>query len=151
KLIKQPDGTWQRQDAGGNPVQPPVDYSDVTVNDDGSMKLTTKDKTMVTIVGGDGKSTSLHYDGKGTDQANITGVDYPNGMKTKVESNGDYTVTGDPAGGADKDYKLVKQTDGTYKKMKPDGTTAIDPPQVYSGVEISNDDGSMTLTGKDNT
>jgi len=151
KLIKQPDGTWQRQDAGGHPVDPPQDYKDVKVNDDGSMKFTSKDGTLVTSVSGDGKSTSVHLDGKGTDNANVTGVDYPNGMKTQVAANGDVTVTGDPNGGDNKDYKLVKQSDGSYKKMKSDGTTEVNPPQTYSGVDIDSGDGSMTLTTKDNT
>jgi YD repeat-containing protein len=147
-LAKQPDNTYKRQDETGKDVDPPQIYSGVDVSaTDGSMTLTAKDGSHIATVHPDGKTTDVKYDGKGTEAANVTGVDYPNGMKTTVATNGDIEVNGDPANSGKK-YTLVKQTDNTYKRQDETGKD-VDPAQIYRGAAIDPAEGTLTLTAKD--
>jgi hypothetical protein len=147
KLVKASDNTYSRENPDGSDFdKPPQTFKTADLGTDGSLTLTSTDGKLKSTINSEGGTTNVHYDGQGTDAANVQGVDYPNGMKAKVAANGDYDVTGDPANGGT-EYKLVKQADGTYKKTDASGAD-LNPPQTYSKAEVDPDDGSITLTGK---
>jgi hypothetical protein len=94
------------------------------------------------------KGQKIHFDGKGTDDKNITEIDYPpsdkypQGMKVTFKRDADSNIQEvDITGGGDQDCTLVKNGD-KFDKTNADQSTA-----TVASIELDPDDGELILHG----